>query len=87
MENNLTFIKSYKKKTISFVVLYLEEKKTFCFLANQTLRNCGYEYPHLPHKIIKRKKVIKMPSFVLEVAICKQSINQILFYQKKKIKY
>ena len=25
-----------------------------------------------------------MPSFVLEVAICKQSINQILFYQKKK---
>ena len=28
--------------------------------------------------------MIKMPSFVLEVAICKQSINQILFYQKKK---
>ena len=25
-----------------------------------------------------------MPSFVLEVAICKQSINQILFYPKKK---
>ena len=25
-----------------------------------------------------------MPSFVLEVAFCKQSINQILFYQKKK---